>query len=810
MDMVISEKKDQNLDQGNGNGIIAKDSCELKKSQDGNLDFLNMIIPKKRKHVAPVDDPPPENVGQQSPDHKKDLVLQYTIPKKSKFNASPPSTVKKQKRTKSRWDVKPCDLSLDEKKSKNEGATSRPKHESALSSDQSSSHQGHLKSDELESKGSKEKMKKLPKDINRMKQAKETEIRKPEKNEKSGLDKISTSRKRKAPKKNKNRNESEASSKATSMEKKGSYIDKGDTKAVAESSSTFEGPRIKFPQNIHVYEKHRRELERCIERLEKTDKFGFFIEWEDKSLESDPQSDAISISAVDLTGMSRTSSRAMANLLETKIPEEEIKVSIEGPKLKSERLENYSKKPPRNFTDIRNRFEDDRYVRNRQAIINGHSTILATKLNLSLNELTGVDAPIVAPNLYAIDWDFFRDDVIEMIDAVVYETEGERSPGPPKSGTIEHAAVKLKEVGRIIIVLSSCEVLIVSAFLSMFDSKTLESIYDRVSRKQESEIELIEIQERYRDLFSCNTEPAMQGEWRRNPFKERKYERLQKSYALCSGLSKLDVLTAEHDLITNLPEGFFGMPYSYDKSGSVSEGWMKSVTKSLDEKRKRRNDYNPVMNEVEMNKMLRAQVSHTMEQMLVQVQDRLLTEAETLDQKELCPEGWNSSHLDSVDDGPPAVVEQCVWGIDRYTARNVSLAIGMEYAAVSTEFIESWLLPAINACEPNAAFDITHATQFLQGLPPRNGGKLTVFGKILLDKVKKSGPRWLSDAAKKLNVANSIYDGAFCIHPKGQGVVVIKAEGLKSGTLVTHYLGELYPRYVSIYANFTLFYNHYN
>ena len=84
----------------------------------------------------------------------------------------------------------------------------------------------------------------------------------------------------------------------------------------------------------------------------------------------------------------------------------------------------------------------------------------------------------------------------------------------------------------------------------------MESVYERLSKKHQAEIELIELQERYQDLFKSNTEPAVQGEWRRLPFPERQYQRLQETYSLCSGLSSQDRKTAENDLITNLPEGF--------------------------------------------------------------------------------------------------------------------------------------------------------------------------------------------------------------------------------------------------------------
>lgn len=321
----------------------------------------------------------------------------------------------------------------------------------------------------------------------------------------------------------------------------------------------------------------------------------------------------------------------------------------------------------------------------------------------------------------------------------------------------------------------------------------MQSIYERVAPKQLSELEAIEIRRQYRDIFDSNTGAAMQGDWRTTPFPERQYDRLQETFSLCTGLSKIDKKMVRNDLSTSLPGGFYGMPYSYDLSGKVSESWMNNVAKALNEKRKRRKDHDPKANDIEMMNIIRAQVSQKMETMLITVQDRILSRSGTLTQHELCPSGWDNC-LPYIASGPSAVVEQAVWGVDRYTTRNVITSLGMEYALVATYFVESWLLPAINACSPDQASDITNALRFLEGLPPSDDHDLTIFGKILLQKVKETAPEWLGDAARKIKIANSVYEGsAFCIHPKGHGVVVVKSEGLKAGTLVTHYLGELYP-----------------
>mmetsp|Transcript_25700 Transcript_25700/g.39822 ORF Transcript_25700/g.39822 Transcript_25700/m.39822 type:complete len:1457 (+) Transcript_25700:106-4476(+) len=521
-------------------------------------------------------------------------------------------------------------------------------------------------------------------------------------------------------------------------------------------------PEVKqLPQNTDVYPKHRRELERSLDRLEKSDQFGFFLDLPEIEDDFEPTICPDSI-GLDL-GLSRNRSKAVASLLNTGSSPAGETASSEECKFSCV-VDGSISLPPKSFPEVREWVKRGRYEADRQSLQNRKASNLAKKLGKKVRDLIGVDANFNVPNQKSVDWEKFRDDIFSMCDTAI---RGDPCGTAGKSGTIGHSALKLREL--------------------------MQSIYDRAAPKQLSEIEAIEIRRQYRDIFDSNTEAAVQGDWRTTPFPERQYDRLQQTFSLCTGLSKIDKKMVRNDLSTNLPEGFYGMPYSFDLSGKVSESWMNSVAKSLDEKRKRRKDYDPKTNEIEISNIIRAQVSQKMETMLVTVQDRILSRSGTLTQHELCPSGWEK-RLPYIDSGPSAVVEQAVWGVDRYTTRNVITSLGMEYAHVATCFVESWLLPAINACSPDQASDIMNALRFLEGKPPKDDRDLTIFGKILLQNVKETAPEWLGDAVRKVKNANSVYEGsAFCIHPKGHGVVVIKSEGLKAGTLVTHYLGELYP-----------------
>ena len=214
----------------------------------------------------------------------------------------------------------------------------------------------------------------------------------------------------------------------------------------------------KFPTNPNVYEKHRRELEKSLERLEKFDKFAFFLDLPDRE-----NSETNDCNPVELEGFSRTSSRAMATLLvkdtsgttELEPTQSCLDVSTEHNKDQAHtRSFDYTAAgPPLNFSDIRQRLDDNYYIINRQDYINAQALILATKLGISFQELSGIDAPIVAPNKYAINWDLVRDDVFEMCnEAIAKETkESNKSVEGDcfKSGTITHSALKIKEVSYI-------------------------------------------------------------------------------------------------------------------------------------------------------------------------------------------------------------------------------------------------------------------------------------------------------------------------------------------------------------------------
>lgn len=406
-----------------------------------------------------------------------------------------------------------------------------------------------------------------------------------------------------------------------------------------------------------------------------------------------------------------------------------------------------------------------------------------------------------------------------------------------------------------------------------------------------AELESADMRQKYVDALKNteNNEAAMQCDWRKEAFPERRYERLERKNVICAGLSSVDERSAVYELKTSLPDSFVGLSYTYDDMGQ-SEGWMKTVVDEADKSNRKRtkkkkkdaDDAGSVGDDVgttskeatdvtldaetqkEVSKALsaddgvvRAQVRTTMDILLIGVQDKVMTDARVLQHPEVRSANWDdgdqsrrnsdpgasaintdalgadttSSDLDTsdvmqVEKREPEVAEQPVWGMDCYTRKNIAICLETDLdSAVASEFIERWLLPAINSCPVEVAHDISCAARVLEGLPPiatppplpannkgkggsgskpsaaaestggtSEGGSHVFLSKALKAKIDAYGPPWLKDAAHRLRLAvETLGTDLFRVHPKGHGSVVLKKSGLKSNTLVTHYRGEIYP-----------------
>lgn len=281
---------------------------------------------------------------------------------------------------------------------------------------------------------------------------------------------------------------------------------------------------------------------------------------------------------------------------------------------------------------------------------------------------------------------------------------------------------------------------------------------------------------------------------------------------VCAGLSELDERIAAYELKTSLSDSFVGLAYTYDDNGQ-SEGWMKTVLSESDDSNKQRRAAMALSSD---EGVIKAQVAASMETLLMAVQDRVMTEAGVLEQPELRSANWQYDSADHVNDLPAVknensrdaeIVEQPVWGMDCYTRRNIAICLEAEFDTDTVHsFIEKWLLPAINACPVDLAYNLSNAALILEGLPFDTSSSLdqdsgtttadwsaTLLGRALVRKIKESSPPWLKAAANILRRAiTSLGHDFFRVHPKGHGSIVLCPK-IAPNRLVTYYRGEVYP-----------------
>ncbi|KAL7541614.1 hypothetical protein ACHAXR_011069, partial [Thalassiosira sp. AJA248-18] len=619
--------------------------------------------------------------------------------------------------------------------------------------------------------------------------------------------------------------EQQPSSKRGSSKKRNSATSTNDATSDSDAAQTDDtgDNRASSSRRMDMYTRHRRELDKSFQRLEKVDRFGFFLdgtptEFDENYDDGDGDGD------------------------------DDAPASVGG----GHKAVQFPDQPPFNFLVLRKRFAAGRYdldmvaleqkrLREIKAVLDGRDEA----------DEKDYDDDIVYDELansmchpIAVDWETFNADVIAMCDAAMIRDPDGVAQG---SGHLGWAAHKIK--------------------------KTMEEIYSVYGYKRKLEVLESETRAKYdKVLMNCgNIEAAMQGKWRKEAFPERKYERLETSSVICDGLSPKDRSYAMYELETKLPDSFVGLAYTYDDSGQHSETWMKTVAdettkpqKSKSSKKKKKDggdDTDSVArkNELKAQKaamalakddgVVRAQVQTTMTTMLIQVQDRVMTDLGVMHNPEARSANWDDGDHGrdyrgggaEVEQGTrsgfslPEVAEQEVWGIDCYTRKNVMDLIESEFTPeIAIEFVEKWLLPAINACPVDLAHKMSTAARILEGLQPipvdepkialsdnianslaedgantsseaaalssdqQRSEKLqedSVFLRNAIEsKVKEHGPPWLKAAARLVLLASdSMDDDFFRIHPKGHGSVVIGGGGLKANSLVTYYRGEVYP-----------------
>ena len=533
-------------------------------------------------------------------------------------------------------------------------------------------------------------------------------------------------------------------------------------------------PPKKEPAKPDLYERHLRELERILTRLEKVDPYGYFFDEEptDDPTASERPVDS-SVTPVVAEGSVPVLPDDKPPAAATTKPAAATTTTKPTPKYTG---------PPFGWPQIRARLADGRYTVDREHVEEAQRFVRLQAYYRSLPKMprrkhkhpgkaSTDDNPKVACRS-GIDWELLSRDIQAMCEWAARRDDADDTEAMDSLTT---AAKKVWETAR----------------------PTLE----RTGAKHAKELEAADDIHQFATAIekATNSLAAMQS-WRKDAFPERRYERLS-NYVVCDGLSPVDEGIAKYELRTNLPDSFVGLSYRYDDTGE-SEAWMNSV---VDETSRAARAALAADGGV-----IRAQVDATMNNLLIQVQDRVMTDKRILHQPELKSANWmgadQSAAASMNAEELPEVVEQPVWGIDCYTRRNISICLETEFESdVALAFIEKWLLPAINACPEHLAHDIDNAARILEGVSlatddledvpttDNSDWSQSYLGNALLLKIRTCAPPYLKPAAHTLRRARrTLGMDFFRVHPKGHGSVLL-SQKVQPNTLVTFYRGEVYP-----------------
>lgn len=308
-----------------------------------------------------------------------------------------------------------------------------------------------------------------------------------------------------------------AAKKTAAGKKRGPTGNAGKGKAKKSKPSKAEKVEYAAPStNLNLYERHRREFERCVGRLEKADTFHWFMgevppEYDEPDTTesdtvgkrgnapqgtTDPSASPIvkkesSSNDENLTAPPPTDALSAAN------PDASASASAIIEKADKSKFEIRSPdNPPYNFEILRKRIARGRYVLDEEALENKHHRALIKPYVKSLGNTTKEDrakrskarAKLNILHPKAVDWDLFRADVIAMCDT---SEKRDMECDDGSSGTISYACRKIKE--------------------------TLEQIYEKTGKRQLNEIRAANTRHRFASAIESfsNNEAAVQGRWRK-------------------------------------------------------------------------------------------------------------------------------------------------------------------------------------------------------------------------------------------------------------------------------------------------------
>ena len=250
-------------------------------------------------------------------------------------------------------------------------------------------------------------------------------------------------------------------------------------------------------QAMDLFERHKREFERSLGRLEKADAYNFFgtavpTEFEERytNVESDPAHHLESNSDAVRTAHHSSETSQLPSIGESKPAKNGSKKGKQ-----EEGAIQFPSTPPFNFVVIRRRMELGRYILNRLQLENEERINLMTpywKL-IGRKAITRKPKKSLIPVLHpkGINWELFRQDVNAMCNAALERHKDlEDDDGTP--GTLSHTCTKIKDL--------------------------IDQLYEKNGRRHYTEMESANHRHRFSVAMekANNTEAAMQGKWKKD------------------------------------------------------------------------------------------------------------------------------------------------------------------------------------------------------------------------------------------------------------------------------------------------------
>jgi hypothetical protein len=243
----------------------------------------------------------------------------------------------------------------------------------------------------------------------------------------------------------------------------------------------------------------------------------------------------------------------------------------------------------------------------------------------------------------------------------------------------------------------------------------------KLHQRMRHEAETVDVEALKEHINVTNDRACVQGSWRYDPSPLREYVRyLEGEYAPAHDLPPQGQAEVMQELNTDLREGYFGHPYSYEDDG-LSEHWMRELqeNESAAAAKAARAKAAAAAGSEDCDELeeldsegIAAMVAPLMQGMLAKVVDRVRNDEGTLKRPPL--------------QLGPDLQEVPVRGCDRHTRANIVMvlreAMGAAWARLhSKRFIEHLLLPAVNRQVGEDAYWLKPALEELA----RGGGGAT-------------------------------------------------------------------------------------